>query len=303
MTQPRQILPNGFYQITRRCMLQQFLLRPDDETNNAVIYCLAEASQRFEVEVIIPSLLSNHHHTDIFDPKANVSRFIERFHGLLAKCLNVQRCRSESIWSSAEPSVVELGDFSAIVDSVVYAAINPVKDGLVDRVHHWPGVNGLSALLNKRTLFARRPKFFRDVGPMPETITLELKVPTALGDPDAFREIIRERVAKAEADHAEARRSEGRGVLGRKRILRQSWRDSPASATAPVKRREPGKINPRFATRDPERREQLMIRRQLFLRDYRLARAAWLAGTPIPFPVGTYWLRRFVGVPIASVSN
>ncbi len=301
MTQPRQILPNGFYQITRRCMLQQFLLRPDDETNNAVLYCLAEASQRFEIDVIIPSLLSNHHHTDVFDPKANLSAFMERFHGLLAKCVNVHRSRRESCWSSAEPSVVELGDVSAVIDSVVYAAINPVKDGLVDRVHHWPGVNGLSALLNRRVLVARRPKFFRDAGPMPATITLELKVPAALGNPDAFRDIVRERVAKAESEYAETRRQQGRGVLGRNRILRQSWRDSPDSATAPVKRRESGKINPRFATRDPERREQLMIRRQRFLKDYRDARAAWLSGTPIPFPIGTYWLRRFVGVPVLSV--
>lgn len=300
MTQPRQMLPNGFYQITRRCMFQQFLLRPDDEINNAVIYCLGEASQRFEIDVIIPSFLSNHHHTDVFDPKVNLSVFMERFHGLLAKCVNVSRSRRESVWSSAEPSVVELADVSAIIDSVVYAAINPVRHGLVDRVHHWPGVNGLSALLNKRTLFARRPRFFRDVGPMPETIALELKIPTQLGDPDAFREIIRERVAKAEAEHAEARKVQGRGVLGRNRILRQPWREAPPSAIAPVERREAGKINPRFATRDPELREQLITRRQLFLRDYRLARVAWLAGTPIPFPVGTYWLRRFVGVPVSN---
>lgn len=300
MSQPRQNLKNRFYQITRRCVLQMFLLRPDDETNNAVIYCLAEAAQRFNIAIIMPSVLSNHHHTDCMDRDGNVSQFMERFHGHLAKCQNALRGRSENCWSAEEPSVVELGDISAVIDSIVYAAINPVKDGLVDRVHHWPGVNGLSALLNSRKLVAHRPSFFRDEGPMPETVTLELEVPEELGDRDAFLAIIRDRVARAEAEFADVRRLQGRGVLGRTRILRQSWRDSPPSAKAP-KKREPGKIRPRFATRDLECLEQLMIRRQVFLRDYRLARAALLAGTPIPFPLGTYWLRRFVGVPIVTV--
>jgi hypothetical protein len=26
-----------------------------------------------------------------------------------------------------------------VMDKLVYTAINPVKDGLVDRVDHWPG--------------------------------------------------------------------------------------------------------------------------------------------------------------------
>jgi len=34
------------YMITRRCTQRQFLMRPDDETNNAFIYCLAEAASR-----------------------------------------------------------------------------------------------------------------------------------------------------------------------------------------------------------------------------------------------------------------
>jgi hypothetical protein len=39
---------------------------------------------------------------------------------------------------------------------------------LVERVHHWPGVNGLSALLNARRIRATRPlHFFRSDGPMP----------------------------------------------------------------------------------------------------------------------------------------
>ena len=61
MTLPRQVLPGQFYLITRRCTQRQFLLRPDPETNNAFTYCLAEAAERYEISVLLPCAMSNHH--------------------------------------------------------------------------------------------------------------------------------------------------------------------------------------------------------------------------------------------------
>ena len=61
-----------------------------------------------------------------------------------------------------------------MIDKRVYTATNPVQDHLVDRVHHWPGVNGLTALLDGRTLRARRRMhFFRPHGPMPDEDPVE----------------------------------------------------------------------------------------------------------------------------------
>jgi hypothetical protein len=50
MSLPRQVLQGTFYLLTRRCTQRQFLLRPDEETNNAFVYCLAEAAQRFDID-------------------------------------------------------------------------------------------------------------------------------------------------------------------------------------------------------------------------------------------------------------
>src|ERR1700759_3787741 len=50
MSLPRQVIPGRFYMITRRCTQRQFLLRPDEQTNNAFLYCLAEAAQRCDVD-------------------------------------------------------------------------------------------------------------------------------------------------------------------------------------------------------------------------------------------------------------
>jgi hypothetical protein len=57
MTLPREIIPGRFYMVTRRCTQRQLLLRPDKKTNNAFIYCLAEAAQRFGIDVLcVPRL-------------------------------------------------------------------------------------------------------------------------------------------------------------------------------------------------------------------------------------------------------
>jgi REP-associated tyrosine transposase len=295
MTLPREVIPGRFYMVTRRCTQRQFLLRPDEDTNNAFLYCLTEAAQRFGVEVLLTCAMSNHHHTVIFDRDGTVPAFTEHFHKLLAKCQNALRGRWENFWASEQVCVVHLVEVADVMHKLVYVATNPVNDRLVDRVHHWPGVNGLAALLGGNTLHATRPKhFFRPGGPMPAAVTLTLALPSELGDSALLLAELRERVAAAEAAVAAERMRTGARVLGRRTILRQSWRDCPAS-------REPRRnLRPRIAARNPWARIEAIRRNREFVVAYRDARAGWIAGDAIPFPVGTYWLRRFAHVPLAS---
>ena len=294
MSVPREIVAGRFYMVTRRCTQRQFLLRPDKETNNNFLYCLAEAAARFEVDVLLPSVLSNHHHTVVFDRHGRIVEFVAHFHKLLAKCQNALRGRWENLFSSEPVSLLHLVGVGDVISKLVYAASNPVKDGLVDRVDHWPGVNGLSDLMNQRTVRARRPAhFFRAEGPMPAEVTLELTLPPELGDPAEIRHAVREGVAQVEAEQAALRARSGRSVLGRRRILRQSWRDSPTTL-------EPRRaLNPRVAARSMWHRIEALLRNKVFVAAYREARLLWLAGMPTVFPPGTYWLRRFAGVPVA----
>jgi len=295
MTLPREVLPGRFYMVTRRCTQRLFLLRPDEETNNAFVYCLAEAAERCGVEILLTYAASNHHHTVIFDRDGTVPAFTERFHKLLAKCQNALRGRWENFWASEQVCVVHLVEAADVMDKLVYVATNPVKDRLVDKVCHWPGVNGLAALLGGHTLHATRPRhFFRRGGSMPATATLPLVLPSVLGDSAALLAELRERVAAAEAAVAAERMQTGARVLGRRAILRQSWRDSPRS-------REPRRnLRPRVAARNVWARVEALCRNREFLTAYREARARWIAGDAIPFPAGTYWLRRFASVPLGS---
>ena len=220
---------------------------------------------------------------------------MEHFHKMLAKCQNALRGRWENVFASEPPCVVDLAEPKDVVDKLVYTATNPVKDGLVERVHHWPGPNVLAALLADRPMKARRPHhFFRTQGTMPAEVELRPTIPPELGDRHEIVAQLRERVSAVEAEHATRRLETGRHVLGRRRVLRQSWRDCPMS-------REPRRtLRPRVAAQSKWVRIQTLQRNREFLTAYRYARTLWLAGQHAVFPVGTYWLRRFANVSIET---
>ena len=279
--------------LTRRCAQRMFLLRPDDATNNAFIYCLALAAIRFGIDVLFTLAESNHHHTIIFDRHGHVSAFLEHFHKLVARSQNALRGRWENFWAAQEPCVTCLLDRDAVIDKLIYAASNPVKDRLVERVHHWPGVNTWSAFIHRRSIKAIRPRhFFRSS--MPAQVTLDLVIPRDLGDPNEVVREVREGVEAIEEQVRTERMENGASVIGRRRVLAQSWKDCPTSFEPRRERR------PRFAGATHMRVPALAGYRS-FLCAYKHARDRWRRGLDAVFPAGTYWLTRFAHVHVAPI--
>ncbi len=294
VTRPRQVLPNQFYLITRSCTQRQFLLRPDEEVTNAFAYCLAIASERCNVTVILSMVESNHHHTVIFDREGHVPRFLEHLHKLTARCINALRGRWENLWVAEEPCVTRLLDIPTVMAKLVYAAANPVKDYLVERATQWPGLNGYRHLLSRKSLQVDRPRhFFREDGTMPATINLHFVIPSELGDADEMIEELKARVEELERDVFQQRTISGRQILGRRNILRQSWRASPNSE-APHRN-----LRPRFAGLRRTRGVALVAFKD-FLSAYREALEQWRAGAACRFPAGTYWLSHYAPIPLES---
>jgi REP element-mobilizing transposase RayT len=298
MSLPRQVVPGRAYLITRRCTQRQFLMRPDRETNNAFIYCLAFAAQRTGVRVLFTMAMSNHHHTGIEDPHGNYPAFLELFHKLFAKCQNALRGRWENFWASEQTSVVRLVDPNDIVEKMVYALTNPVKDRLVEKARHWPGASSLEALANPKPLTATRPRhFFREDGGMPATISLDVSSPKAFEGPAAkeFVNLVVERIAVIERDMAAERHRTGTTVLGRRGVLAQTWSARPATA-------EPRRVlDPTVAARSKWSRIEALLRNRAFRAAYAAAREAFVAGIrDVLFPAGTYWLRLFAHAPCAE---
>jgi len=295
MSRPRQVLPDQFYLLTRRCTQRQYLLRPDDDTNNAFIYCLVEAAQRFDIDLLLTTAESNHHHTMFYDRHGRCPQFVEHFHKMLARCQNARWGRWENMWAAEEPCITRLLDRDAVIDKLVYTAANPVKDLLVERATQWPGTNGYRHLIAGRPLRARRPRhFFRDSGSMPAEVTLPLVIPPKLGPAEAVIAELRARVAEVERSMRDHRTKHNLGIVGRRRILAQSPTASPTSV-------EPRRnLRPRFAGGAGVRVPALIAFRE-FLAAYRDARASWLSGRTALFPPGTYWLARFAPVFVAPL--
>lgn len=283
--------------VTRRCTQRQFLLRPDRETTNAFLYCLTLAARRTDMRVLAFLAHCNHHHTIVVDTKGRMPEFLEHFHKLVAKHQNVLRGRWENFWASEATSVVELVGPEDILAKITYALTNPVKDGLVDRADQWPGATSLWANLHERTISARRPsRFFRTDGDLPEFVTLELDRPPGFEhlSPQHWRAMLADQIRLTETAARNKRRDEGRPLLGRAEVLRQRPTDRPQSSEV---RRQ---VSPRVASINKWARIETLQRNKTFLAAYRTARELWKAGTATLFPSGTYWLRRFAGVPVEA---
>jgi REP element-mobilizing transposase RayT len=293
MSLPREVIPGRFYLVTRRCSQRQLILRPDPATNEAFLYCLAVAAARCRVGVLLACVMSNHYHAVIHDRDGVYPAFLEHLHKLVARSQNALRGRWENLWSSEQTCVVRLVETDDIVRKLVYTAANPVVDHLVEKVHHWPGVNGYRALVHGQPIDVRRPRhFFREAGPLPEVATLHFALPAELGDPNPIRAALEAGVRAAEDEAAAERARTGLRVLGRRAILAQSWRDSPTT-------REPRRnLRPTVAARSQWARIEALLRNRAFVAAYRTARALWRAGVDACFPPGTYWLRLHARVPI-----
>lgn len=185
---------------------------------------------------------------------------------------------------------MKLVDREAVIDKLVYTAANPVADHLVDRVRHWPGANGLTALLTGRPLRATRPlHFFRSDGPMPDALELPLTLPAELGPAAAVLAELRDRVRAIELEREAERGRTRRRVLGRRAVLAQSWRDHPASVEL---RRN---LRPQLAGRSKWARIEALLRNRAFATEYASAaidgETAWPPCSR-PGPTGSSGSRR-----------
>lgn len=294
MSLPRPVIPGCDYMITRRCSERRFFLRPDDALNNAFLYCLILAAQYARVDLLFLSVMSNHYHAGIHDPHGQHPRFTRYLHSLLARCCNAGLGRFEHFWDASQTSAVRLVEPGDVLDKMVYAYSNPVAADLVDTAEQWPGLNTFRVAMTTGVLTARRPRhFFREAGEMPKTVRLTLARPQGFAElsDTEWRNLVNERVRTAEAEHRARRRREGKCVLGRKAIMRQSPLGKPSNDA------ERFGLSPRIAAKSKWARIEAIQRDRGFLAKYRSCIKAHLAGAlSIVFPFGTYLMRELAQV-------
>lgn len=285
LMRPRQILPGSTYLVTRRCTQRQFLLTPTNRKYvEAFLYCLAYAKSRTGVLIYAVIVMGNHYHIVVTDPYGVLPVFAEILNKLVAKCMNSMRGRWENFWSSEQVSYVRLLDDDAVTKKIAYTLCNPVQDGLVEHGDEWPGLR----LGRPGSYPVRRPeKFFREEGPMPESIALELTTPALVGltEREAQRHIDRV-VAECETEARDRVRASGRQFLGPRAVIAQ---DPFASPTSREPRRD---LAPRVASRNSWLRVETLLKCAEFARQYAQALTAWCREQrDAIFPAGTYLMR------------
>jgi REP element-mobilizing transposase RayT len=280
--------------LTRRCTQRRFLLRPDKFSTTAVAYCLGLAAERYGIELHACMVMSNHYHIGVRDVDGRLPEFLRDFHSLLGRCLNAHLGRWENFWAVEPSGALELADAEAIFSKMVYGLTNPVKDDLVERAHHWPGLSSLRYQLTGKELVAKRPWWFFNQGSrLPERVSLRFVRPPGFEDlsEELWRQRLSDAIAKREQEAARLRRQSGRRLLGRKAVRRQSPYSAPKSMTP---RRT---MTPRVATKNKWLRIERLSRNKRFEQDYRVQLERYRAGREgVVFPFGTYKMRVLYGV-------
>ena len=278
-------------------MQRQLLLRPDEDTNQTVAYCLGVAARRYQIELHGVMVMSNTVVINYRDVNGTDPAFRQLLFSLLARSMNVVRSRWEAFWSSDEPSVMSLVDGGAQLDMLVYNLTDSVRQGLVDEVMCWPGLCSLRYQLAGKEMKVKRPKkFFRAKSKLPDEVTLRFVPPPAFAhlSDEEWTALLRQRVSAVEAEAAERRRAEGKGIAGRKAVLRKSPYSYPKSVPP---RRNP---NPRLACRDRGKRRAAIKAEKQFQASYRAALGRYREAVAtrckgvceVLFPWGTWQLVR-----------
>jgi hypothetical protein len=189
--------------------------------------------------------------------------------------------------ASAEPIL----DEDALLARVLYVLMNPVASDLVEQVLEWPGLSSAPELLRntKRAyrIFRRRAwhlagrpknkkKFIREVEFKHAVLPTFAKV-----TPEERAAKLSELVSAKEREHATRRASDGKGVLGRNRVLAANWFDRPVQTD-----RSP---RPLCHASTPEARYSYRDHYRNFVADYRAASKRYRDGDyAVEFPPGSF---------------
>lgn len=279
---------------------RQFWIRPSVIINRIMLYCLAVAAKRYQIEIHVACFMSNHWHAVITDPHGNIPQFLAWFHKYTANCVNDLYGREENMWADSGPHYDVLNDEKEILAATIYCMANPVKAGLVETADLWPGICSLPQDVAGAVCdnIERPPVYFSPNGTTPARVSLvftRLPIFDGLSD-EKLIALVDEKLRARQAEIAAEMEKQGRSFKGAQVVL----------DTEPSSCPEPPAVKPEPELQvDRKHRSQAAIeaakRRREFLQAYTDAREQFLAGNRnAVFPAGTYALVRRYGVAVES---
>ena len=148
MSNPRYLQPGSQHATTRRCVDGKPLFIPHSLVVQIILYAIGYQQQRFPgIHLYAASYNTNHKHDGLRDDQtqSRLPEFYQHLHSMIAKALNAHWGRGGSFWEPGSYDNVELppDDPDTFTEQLLYIWTQPVKDGLVDCLEDWPGVQFL----------------------------------------------------------------------------------------------------------------------------------------------------------------
>jgi len=291
--EPRLLLPHEIYFITSRTIEGALFLRPSHAVNNTIGSVLADAQERFGIELFDYVFLSNHMHLAARSDQSRLPEFMQYLKANIAVAINRMLNRRGHLWEqrySASPIL----DEGAQAERAAYIYGHGVKEGLVERAEDWPGVASLKVrLTGVNPTYQRidqtgltRHRFNRVDEPAPEDYRrpVTVKLSRWLFLDGASSTSARQKVRQL-LDWAHERscsKRQGKPALGVKGVLCQDPRSRPLNEL----RRTP---RPLCHARSPARRRDYARSYALFLADYAEASQRFRSGElNVSFPDHSY---------------
>lgn len=247
---PRWIRADLVCSSTQRTVDRQFLFKPDPEVRNLIGASAARALERFPVKIYWLDYNINHEQLGIApiddsrEAATDLVNFKKMFHSMLAYQLNKRHGREGSVYSSRSRDIPCVDDASA-EDRLFYAIINPVKDGLCDKIKHWGGFSSYAALGEGRSETfwyfdhtawnrkgGKRSKKWK-LEDFKKTVTLEFTPLPGWENltPSQRQTRVRKHVRALEQHFREERRQQGRFAMTPEKIAKLDPRDRPKTTS------------------------------------------------------------------------
>ena len=240
MARPLRFVPPGaVIEVTLRTVHGRLLLRPGRRLNDLIVGVLGRAQRKYGMRIHALAVLSNHAHLLLSpDTPQQLARFMEYVAGNVAREVGRLHDWREKLWSRRYRSIVVSHEEDAQVGRLAYILGQGVKEGLVERPQHWPGVHCAQALLTgaelEGTWFDRAAEYearrrgaaitYADFATSERVVFSPLPCWAMLEAED-----YRERIAAIVRRVVEEGRDEraGRPVLGKRAILTQDPHNRP----------------------------------------------------------------------------
>jgi putative transposase len=256
-------------------------------------YCLQKYGQKLYAMLV----MSNHYHADMMDTDGTLPEFKSTFHGLLGRGINCYRGRSDTFWSGDGGCDTRQPTEEETLSDLVYTLTNATKAKLVKTGSRWPGFSTCGWRFGEVRRFGKPTWFFdENNSDMPDIIEVRLSRPPIfleLSDDELYEKLM-ECVYAREREIQREVKAKSQRFMGERKLRKQKWNSPPRS------RPDRFTVTPKVVASSKWARLAQLQRDRDWEHEYAEARQRHGQGSDVVFPAGTYWMRRYMGVRVAT---